>query len=249
MFLNTLEINNGSMINEIVAQDYRTAAVFRKYGMEFCCGGRKPLQVACDMYGVDVNKIKEELRQSIRNIQLHNTLHFNEWPVDFLIDFIKNVHHQYLLINLPEISDVLPKFVDSHRGKFNYADELLKEFNMLENEILPLIEQEENIIFPYIRQISHAYSSKASYAALLVRTLRKPLENIMHNQHRETGRYLTKMRKLTNNYHIPPGACVTHRVCLSKLLELDNDLTQHIHLENNILLPRVIMMEKELLES
>lgn len=104
------------------------------------------------------------------------------------------------------------------------------------------------MIFPYIRQISHAYESKESYASLLVRTLRKPVEDLMHDEHNSIGKTLTQLRELTNNYTAPENACTSHRLAYSLIKELDDDLVQHIYLENDILFPKAISMEKELLE-
>ena len=94
----------------------------------------------------------------------------------------------------------------------------------------------------------HAYESREPYAALLVRTLRKPVENMMAHEHKYIEKYLTAMREITNNYTPPPNSCITHRVAFFKLKELDNDVVQHMHLENNILFPKAIAMEKEILE-
>jgi regulator of cell morphogenesis and NO signaling len=106
---------------------------------------------------------------------------------------------------------------------------------------------EEEILFPYIRQIAHAYKSRESYAGLLVRTLRKPVENVMQHEHETISKILNRIRLLTDNYQSPPNACVSHGVTFSLLKELDNDLVQHVYLENQILFPRAIAMEKELL--
>ena len=125
--------------------------------------------------------------------------------------------------------------------------ELRDFFVGLVKDIIPHLDQEEKIIFPYIKQIAHAHQSKESYASLLVRTLRKPVENLMHHEDEKLAQYLHRFRKLTNHYSIPSNAGVAYRTCMAKLNELDNDLTQHIHLENNILFPKAIQMEQELL--
>ena len=107
--------------------------------------------------------------------------------------------------------------------------------------------QEEEIIFPYIRQLAHAYTDKEPYAKLLVRTLRKPLEKMMNSEHHSTGILLKEIRQHTSNYTSPDNCCTKHQVVYALLEELDNDLVQHVHLENNILFPRAISMERELL--
>jgi regulator of cell morphogenesis and NO signaling len=105
------------------------------------------------------------------------------------------------------------------------------------------------VIFPYIKQIYHAWRHRESYASLLVRTLRKPVEEVMQSEHETVGKQLNRMREITNHYSPPANACLTHKVTFSKLQELDNDLVQHIHLENNILFPKAIALEKELLQK
>jgi len=242
------KMNENLLVSDIVSNDYRTADVFKKYGIDYCCGGKWPLKIACESRDLNVGDIIRELEESAHTICLPNTLDFRSWNIDFLTDYIVNVHHQYLKKALPDAKDQLQRFVDSHRDKFRYLPGLLKTFESLVKEMLPHLLQEEEIIFPYIRQIAHAYYSKETYAGLLVRTLRKPVENAMHHDHETAGKVLREIREITDYYTPPAGACVNHKVTFAKMLEIDNDLVQHIHLENNILFPRAIAMEKELLE-
>lgn len=248
MFLTRLSITKDSFVTDIVKEDYRTANVFRKYDIDFCCGGRWPLGMVCETKDLDFTAIKSELQDSLRTIQLSNSLQFDKWNVNFLMDYIVNVHHQYLLEYLPQVKDQLTHFVKDHADQYPFLKEVEKQFDILYKETFPHLKQEEDILFPYIKQIAHAYRNKESYASLLVRTLRKPVE-MMHHEHESVSRILKKMRELTNNYTAPVNACVSHRVTFSMLKELDNDLAQHVYLENNILFPKAIAMEKELLET
>ena len=97
MFLQTFEINRKSLVAEIVAQDYRTAEVFRRHGIGYCCGGKWPMDMACEMRGIDAEKIQAELEAATRTIHISNLLDFANWGIDFLIDYIINVHHRYLV--------------------------------------------------------------------------------------------------------------------------------------------------------
>jgi regulator of cell morphogenesis and NO signaling len=244
----TKRIDEHSSVSNIVIADYRTADVFRKHGIEICCGGKLPLKTVCELRDINLDNIKKELEESTRTICLPSSLKFEDWDIDFLTDYIVNVHHQYLEKALPETKDSLERFVENHRDKFTYLPDLLKIFVELSNYTLPHLQQEETIIFPYIRQISHAYNSKESYAALLVRTLRKPVENVMNHENESLNILLQQMRQVTDNYTPPERACTSHKVVFAKLLEIDNDLVQHLYLENDVLFPRAIAMEKELLE-
>lgn len=247
MFLKTINIDDDTLVTEIVIQDYRTADVFRKYGINYCCGGRRPLQEVCKALGLDAGIVKKDLNEALRNVSVSNSLDFGNWDIDFLIDYICHVHHQYLILNLPETVDTLKRFAEGHALKYGYLPELLDCISDLKNEIISHIDHEEKIIFPYIRQMAHAYQSRETYSALLVRTLRKPIEHLMDHENEQVRDFLHRLRELTNNYILPPNACITHKVAFSKLKELDNDLVQHIHLENNILFSRAIALEKELL--
>lgn len=247
MFLRTFEINQKSLVAEIVTKDYRTADIFRKYDIGYCCGGNWPLEVACKMKGVDFETIKSELEMATRNVHISNTLVFSEWNIDFLVDYIINVHHQYLKKYLPETQKLLSEFVIEHSKKYTYLVQLEKQFDLLAKQLLATMQREEEVIFPYIRQIAHAHKDKEPYAALLVRTLRKPVEETMFKSHETITDIILSIRHLTDKYTTPEKACVSHKVVIAKLKELDTDLMQHFGLEQKILFPQAIAIEKELL--
>jgi regulator of cell morphogenesis and NO signaling len=248
-FLRSFNIDEKSLVTDIVANDYRTADVFHKYGIEYCCGGKWPLGSVCLGKGLDMQAIRKELDDAVRTVQVANTTDYEEWSVDFLTDYIINIHHHYLKNELPEIKDLLHYFVEDHEKKHPQLPDLEKYFLQLYKETFPHLQHEEEIIFPYIRQIAHAYHSRESYASLLIRTLRKPVKEIMAKEYERVSEIICKMRELTNNYTPPPVACISHKVVYYKLKEMDNDLVQHIHLENDILFPKAIAMETDLLQT
>jgi regulator of cell morphogenesis and NO signaling len=248
MFLHNNRISESSFVSDIVKQDYRTADVFRKYDIEYCCGAKWSLDVVCMMKGIDVNTVKKDLEKATRNIHVSNNLRFDEWPIVFLADYIVNVHHSYMKSTMPEIKIMLKNFIEEHAKKYPELVGVEVAFNQLYKEVFPHMKQEEEVLFPYIKQIYNAFTTKESYASLLVRTLRKPVEDVMSKDHESAIKHLHKFRTLTNDYTPPANACVSHKVCFAKLRELDNDLSQHIHLENNILFPKAIAIEKELLK-
>jgi regulator of cell morphogenesis and NO signaling len=247
MFLQTTIIDRNFPVSDIVKSDFRTADVFRKYGIEYCCGGKWPLAIACEMKGADFSAVYEDLEKAIRNVHVPATTDFSNWSINFLTDYIVNIHHEYLKKALPQLLDYIIRFAEGHRKKFAYLDEAQQIVNQLIRYMMPHLQQEEEVIFPYIRRIAHAYSSKESYASLLVRTLRKPVEDIMHHEHAMVLKSILRLRTLTDNYTTPENSCISHKVTFHKMKEVDNDLAQHMHLENEILFPKAIAMEKELL--
>jgi regulator of cell morphogenesis and NO signaling len=243
------KIDKQAFVQDIVADDYRSAKVFLQYGIPFYCAVKLPLELACQNSGADLLEVEKDLEQAMRTISISSQLPFNQWTIPFLADYITHVHHAYLKIALPQTLESLGKFATEQGAKFSYLPELLSTFQKLATEMLPHIAQEEDIIFPYIRQIAHAYHSQETYASLLVRTLSKPVEEMMKHEDEMIVKGLRKLRLLTNNYTPPANACGNHKVNFSLLEEIDNDLVQHLYLENSILFPKAIKMEKDLLQK
>ena len=247
MNLVPFKIDSSTFVTDIVTHDYRAADVFLKYDIDFCCGGKWPLDIVCESKGLETESIINELNLKLRHSSDGIVMEFDEWDLNFLADYILNIHHRYLHKALPETNQYVNRFLAGHQKKFPELAELGKIMEKMMKEIPPHMKKEEEIIFPYIKQIFHAWQHKESYASLLIRTLRKPVEEVMQNEHESVGKQLHLIREITNNYTLPEKPCVTHRVTFSKLKELDINLVQHIHLENNILFPKAIALEKVLL--
>ena len=247
MFLRTITIDGSVPVADIVKSDYRTADVFLKYDIEFCCGGKWPLEMVCASKNLDITVLISELENASRTVQVSNNLRFAEWSTGFLADYIVNVHHQYTKTALPVVVEYVKRFLDGHLKKFPELENLQSLVNTLHDYFLSHMQQEEEIFFPYIKQITHAHLHREPYGSLLVRTLRKPLQELSNQEHELLNKLLGEIREITRQYTIPPNACVTHRVTFSKLKELDSDLAQHMHLENYILFPKAIQIEKELI--
>jgi regulator of cell morphogenesis and NO signaling len=248
MLLQKIVIERNAVINDIVKQNHHTATVFRKYGIEYCCGGKWPLEIVCMTKGLEFEQLKKELELASRVIQLPPMLAFEKWNMDFLTNYIINVHHQYLKDTMPDTGEILKHFADEHVKKYPYMQAVTELFEQLRKEILPHIQYEEETIFPYICQVVHAYENNDTLAKLLVKTLRKPLDVMMRHEEDILLDLILKIRILTNSYLAPGNACVSHTVVLERLRELDNDLMQHIYLENKILFPRTLKIEQEILK-
>jgi regulator of cell morphogenesis and NO signaling len=233
-------------ISEIVRSNYRAAAVFRKYNINYCCSGQATLGQACSQRNLDQDTIFSELEEATRNIQLPNELKFSEWKIDFLVDYIINIHHAYLKKILPALELSLVEFISNHHIKFIELKFVLETFRELSAILQIHNRHEEEIIFPYIKQIEAAHRRKEAYGNLFVRTLRKPLSNI-EKEHSQIGVLLQKLKSYTNNFEFPPNACTNHQVLYHKLREFHDDMMQHKHLENNILFPRAVEIENDLL--
>ncbi len=247
MYLLPFEISASSAVSDIVSRDYRTADVFRRYGIPYCCGAKWPLDMACEMHGVEYDQVRNSLERSILNIRIAGPINFDKWETAFLMDYIINIHHHYLNETLPQTRIAIHDFVKEHRKKYPWLDELEKEIELLADKLLATIRTEEEVVFPYIRQLIHVHKHKEPFAAILIRTLRKPIEEMLLKSHSKNIDIILSIRKLTNLYTTPENACISHKVVLAKLKELDDDLMQHFFLEKDVLFPRALKMEKEVL--
>lgn len=234
-------------VSQIVRQDYRTADVFKKWGINFCCGGNLPLTEACAIKNINPALVETELQTATKTISISNALQFNEWPMVFLVDYITYVHHGYVKQVVPVLSQHITSFVAGHRNKYPYLAAVEETFTNLADELLEHTGKEEESIFPYVRQIANTYDRKEVYGSLFVRTMRQPLYDVINREHNRISNLLLSLREQTGQYHFTEDACTNHQVIYHKLKEFDADLVQHKHLENNILFPKALEMEKSLL--
>ncbi|HWJ28693.1 MAG TPA: DUF542 domain-containing protein [Flavisolibacter sp.] len=240
-------VTDNITVAQMVRNDYRTAEVFKKYGINYCCSGNISLEEACRLKELDATQVHNDLAHATRNILVSNSLNFDEWDVGFLADYITNVHHAYEDRMLPSFQANLISFVNSHKKQHSELAEVVETVD----EIIRLIsfqnKHENEILFPYIKQLENMHRRKEVYGNLFVRTMRKPL-NDTEDIHVSIGGLLERLRKATNHYRFPAQACTNHQVVFRQLEAMDQDLVQHIHLENNILFPKAKEMERALLE-
>lgn len=233
-------------ISDIVRSDYRTADVFKKHGINYCSATGKLLET-CVSQNLNYNFILEELMAATKTITIPNAICFSDWKVSFLIDYISNVHHAYLHVAILWLETSLSSFLETHKKKHPDVGKILLLFRELSVLLLKHSRHEEEIIFPYIRQIENTHRRKETYGNLFVRTLRKPLSNI-EKEHEVIYSILKEIQALTNNYNCPADGCAELSAIYHKLEEFHNDMLQHTHLEDDILYPKAIEMEKELLQ-
>ena len=236
-------------VSDIVRNDFRTAEVFNKYGIDFCCGGDVPLQQACLVHNLNIKSIETELENVANPICLPPTVKFEDWSVEFLVDYILNIHHAYIRQTMPELSIAIKAFTASHKFKYPYLLQVEEAFYDLAAEISEHLDHEEDSIFPYLKLVSTTFKRKEIYGRLFVRTLSKPLGLIIETEHKRIFSLLLQLRRCTNNYTFTDDVCPNHQVIYKKLKEFDADLVQHKRLEDNVLFPKAIGMENELLSN
>lgn len=233
---------NESSIGEIVAGDFRKAEVFKKFNIDFCCGGKKTLSQVCKDKNIDQNQLQSEL-EKLDAQTVGASQNYNDWSLDFLTDYIINTHHKYVKNSLPVILEYTMKVAKVHGPEHPEAVTIYNLFKEAADELTSHMMKEENVLFPYIKQLVIEKSSSPSGSSF--GTIKNPIK-MMEHEHETVGNILKSIRELSNNYTPPASACTTYKLSYLKLEEFENDLHQHIHLENNILFPKSIKLESEL---
>lgn len=241
---NPLDNAGKPTVGEIAAKDYRKAEVFKRMGIDFCCGGKKTLSEACAEVGISEAQLEAEL-QKVEGQKASPAHNYDNWELDFLTDYIINTHHRYVKDNLDLLYGLSHK-VASHHGE-NHPEllQVARAYVNMATELKEHMEKEENILFPYIKEIVKANKEGRKVNASPFGTIENPIQMMM-DEHTAAGEDFSTIRKASNNYFLPEGACNSYNFLYEKLKEFEEDLNLHIHLENNILFPKAIALEKNL---
>lgn len=244
------KLNDGEKsetIGEMVASDYRKAEVFRKFGLDFCCGGKKTLEKACEKKGLDVVEVKKALK-AVEDDFTTNTEDYNSWELDFLADYIINKHHKYIENSHPMLFEFSQKVARVHGSRHAEVVDIAHYYIEVAEELQLHMQKEEMILFPYIKELAIAKRNGTPMERPQFGSIQNPI-NMMEAEHESAGGNMEKIRELSNNFTPPEDACNSYRVLFAKLKEYEADLHHHIHLENNILFKKAIELEKELFNS
>ena len=232
-------------LGQLAAKDIRKAQVFKKFALDFCCGGKRTVREACTAKGIDVAIVEQELLQT-GDAVFSRALPYNKWSPDFLAIFIVNTHHQYVRSVLPDIRSTAAKVMKVHSGDHPELVDIHQLVESINEELILHMMKEEKILFPYIYELILARDGDASVYRSQFRTVTNPI-HMMEMEHEIVGEALSKIRELSNNYTLPVDACASYRFLYQLLQEFEEDLHLHVHLENNILFPKAIELEKQIL--
>jgi len=238
-----MEILNPKNVGHFVAEDYRTASVFEKYGIDFCCKGGKTIEEVCTQKNISAQELLKELKL-VSKTKGNSEMNFQKWPLDLLADYIVKKHHRYILQKSPVILQYLDKLCKVHGGRHPELYEINKEFNESAMELQAHMRKEEMILFPYVRTLVSLKVNPDEHVHAGFGNVQNPIRMMMQ-EHDIEGERFRKISLLSNAYTTPEEGCTTYRVCYSMLKDFENDLHLHIHLENNILFPNAIELEHE----
>lgn len=220
-------------VGEIVAMFPKASDIFKKNKIDFCCGGDRSLKEAADKRGVAIEELMSQLQDLYAATDEKTEKNWLTATYSELIDHIINKHHRYLLEELPNLSPYVTKVMRVHGGNHPHLIKVHKLFNELKTELEQHLWKEESEVFPLISQFEKQPTSENE------QKMKKMIADLT-NEHDKTGDIIKEIRRITNDYTLPNGACRTYQLVYNRLEALESDLFEHIHLENNVLFPRIL---------
>jgi regulator of cell morphogenesis and NO signaling len=228
----------------IVTNDPRTADVFERLGLDYCCHGGRSLQEATAERGLPISSVVDDLIR-LGEPAAGSSAHDAWRDLADLTHYIRTRHHGYVRSAQPRIAGWLDKLINRHGARHPELAEIRHVFDQLSADLFAHMMKEENILFPFIDTLAAAARSRAALPAGPFGTVANPIRAMEHD-HEEAGALTERLRALTNGYQAPPDGCTTYQVCFQELAAFEADLHRHVHLENNVLFPRAIALEEEL---
>ena len=241
-----MEINTNTSVGDIVKANFKTAQIFDKNKIDFCCGGGISLEEACEKSKVDINQIVPEL-EALVALNDPDSKYIDGLELNELCDYIEKRHHTYVSENIPFLQEKLQKLCNVHGENHPELFEIKELFDGASGNLSAHMKKEELILFPYIRKMVK-YTKEALNAKGEFGDVKNTLE-MLDDEHQTEGERFEKISNLSSSYTCPPDGCGTFQVTYQTLKDFENDLHRHIHLENNILFKKALTIETALINK
>src|ERR1022692_302034 len=241
---NAMSMTTEKTVRELALENPAATRVFEKLGIDYCCGGNKSLEEACRAANLSMDAVTDSLEMadhSARAVQTDHT--WQTEPMADLISHIKTTHHRYTREEMACLAPLFDKVCSVHGQKHPELQQVRASFHGLVQELTTHMMKEEMVLFPYIVRMEEAVIQKEPVLLSPFGSVRNPV-SMMEHEHDSAGNALRAMREASSGYTAPPEACISYQTLYKALADFEADLHQHIHLENNILFPSAIAMEK-----
>jgi regulator of cell morphogenesis and NO signaling len=229
-------------VRDIAVEAPAAIPVLERFGIDYCSGGKHTLAEACSKRDQDVASVLDELERRWENDASGPELQWQTSPLRDLIGYIIEKHHGFARTQLGLIGELAAKVERRHGRGHPEIYRLSGVLAVINAELAHHFTCEEDVLFPYIKRLEE---DQRSAMPPVFGTMQQPVTRMM-TEHNQTGDELRALREITNNYQPPADACTTYRALYRAMEDLELDLHQHIHLENNILFPRALKLEKGL---
>jgi regulator of cell morphogenesis and NO signaling len=239
----TMQVESPVTVADIAASSLAAVRIFERLGIDYCCGGKRPLAEVCRERGLDANIVQQEL-DAAGKIASTDDRDWTIAPLADLVAHIVNTHHAYLRREFGPLSERLAKVYRVYNERYGPTLAGLPEvFGGLRAELEMHMFKEERILFPAIVACESAAECGRPLPPTPFGRFGNPIA-MMEAEHQSAGEALREIRAITGDFAIPDCACVTYRALMNGLEELEHDLHLHIHLENNVLFPRATEFER-----
>jgi regulator of cell morphogenesis and NO signaling len=228
-------------VREIALNQPSSIRVFEQFGIDYCCGGKKPLAAACTEQNIEVGSLLAAL-ESAAETSATGAKDWKSASLESLVEHITSTHHEYVKRELPRLDTLAKKVVARHGVSHAEVAAIQLALAKLDSELTQHLGKEEMILFPYIANLERALANGDIRPHGCFGTVANPI-TMMTQEHDAAGALLAEIKQLSNSFTPPQDACTTFHAFYEGLKEFEQDLHQHIHLENNILFPRAIEME------
>ena len=239
-----MKISPESSVGEVVKLNFKTASVFQKNNIDFCCGGDKTISEACTNAGLDTDQLIDQLEIIAEQID-PDSQYINGLSLEELSNYIIKRHHSYVRESIPAIKKNLEKICQVHGEHHPELFEINRLFTETSGNLIMHMQKEELMLFPFIRRLEISFGNGSPLPQSPFGPVSNPI-SAMLAEHQAEGDRFDQISKLTANYSIPEDACITYEITMKQVRDFENDLHRHIHLENNILFPKSIELEKNL---
>jgi len=206
---------------DVVTEEPGAARVLEGFGLDYCCGGRRTLADACGREGVDPNRVLDALGDLAPGPEPD----WAQMAPEELVDHLETTHHAYLHAELPRLHALVDKVTGVHGVRHAELVDVRAAFAALRDDLEPHLQKEERILFPLIRELATPIS-------------------VMLAEHDRAGELLATLRRMTDGYQPPADGCASYRALYAGLAELEADIHLHVHKENNLLFPAVVILEQ-----
>jgi regulator of cell morphogenesis and NO signaling len=231
-------------VSEIAVEQPTAVRVFEKFGIDYCCGGRKPLAQACGELQLSLEQVIEKLAAAAAQPLSAEDIAWQDRPLRELIGHIVSVHHAYVRNEIPRLIFLAEKVRSRHGEHRPALGKMEGHVRELCEEMTTHMMKEEAVLFPYIQRTERATQEGTALPSPQFGTVANPVR-VMMLEHDSAGELLKNLRVLADDYTPPQGACPTYKAYFQALREFEHDIHRHVHLENNLLFPRALEVEEK----
>jgi regulator of cell morphogenesis and NO signaling len=239
-----MNLDSTQTVRELALNIPAATRVFEKLGIDYCCGGGKSLEQACGDANLNLDEVIDSLAAAAASARTRQgDKNWQSGPLADLISHINNTHHKYTRQEITRLGPLFDKVSNVHGPQHPELLEMRHDFRALAHELTTHMMKEEMVLFPYIERMEEAVTAGEPILPAPFGSVNNPVAKMIH-EHDDAGNLLRRLRRQSNDYQAPEGACVSYKTLFSALDEFERDLHQHIHLENNVLFPRAVAMEQ-----